>query len=466
MSALWRIVALWQPQAGWMAAGLAMSLAALAAALLLMAQAGLLVAGGGFAVVAATGFAAPVALRGIGIARIALRYGERMATHDAMFRALAAMRVWFFRGLAARAAGGLGFRRAGDVLSRLVNDIEALDIVYLRIVVPLAGAVLLLPLLGWWIGQHSPWLAVLVVALFALSAFALPLAAAAMSWRAGGRIADAFGQLRTACLDTLTGLREVRAFGAEGRMLAVIQGREAGLLAAQHALAGRAALAGAAAFLAAQAALLCVLAALLDSRDAVLVGAAFLVVAGFEAIAVLPRVAVAAGHAARAAGRVLEIADAPIAAPRGHAPMPTGRDIRFEGVHFAWSDTGGKVFDGLTLDIPHGSRVALLGPSGAGKSSLTALLLKIARPDNGRILLGGTDIATLDDAALRETCAWLSQATHLFSDTIRANLLLGAPPRCPPRCRCRRLAALDGAGGCAHRRCRARPAERAGYLGG
>ena len=424
MSPLLRIMALWRPQAGALLAGVGLSLAALAAMLLLMAQSGGMVAaaalGGSLVTV--------LALRTLGLLRIALRYAERMATHDALFRALAALRVWFFRGLAARAAGGLGFRQAGDVLSRLVNDIEALDILYIRIVVPLAGAVLLLPVLAWWIGLHSVWLAVVVSALFALAAFGLPLLAARMSWRAGGRIAGAFAGLRVACLDTLTGLREVRAFGAEGRMLATVQGREARLLAAQHDVAARAALAGAASFLAGQAALLAVLVALLLDGGAALAGIAFLVVAAFEAVAVLPRVGVAAGHAAQAAARVVEIADAKLPPAPAYTPMPTGSAIRFDAVHFAWAADRAPVFDGLTLDIPQGSRVALLGPSGAGKSTLAALLLKVASPGTGRVLLGGVDIATLDDAAVRARCAWLSQATHLFSDTIRANLLLGALP--------------------------------------
>ncbi len=88
-----------------------------------------------------------------------LRYAERLVTHAATFRALADLRVWFFRNLARGTAGGLGFRQAGDVLARLVGDIEALDGLYLRILVPLAGAVLLLPVLVVLIGMHSAWLA-------------------------------------------------------------------------------------------------------------------------------------------------------------------------------------------------------------------------------------------------------------------------------------------------------------------
>jgi ATP-binding cassette subfamily C protein CydC len=427
MSAVLRIVALWRPQAAWLAAGLLLSLAALAAALLLMAQAG------GTVAAAALGgsFAALVALRSLGLLRIALRYAERLVTHDALFRALAALRVWFFRGLAVRAAGGLGFRRAGDVLSRLVNDIEALDILYIRILVPLAGAALVLPVLAWWTALHAPWLAVVVVGLFLLACIVLPLLAARAAWREGGRIATAAAALRTACLDTVSGLREIRAFAAEGRMLATVQGREASLLAAQHAVAAKSALFGAAAFLAAQAALIAVLVALLLEPTAGLAAAAFLVVAAFEAIAALPRVGVAAGHAAHAAARVLELAEAPPPPATPHAAPPPGSALRIEAVHFAWSPDRPAVFDGLTLDIPQGSRIALLGPSGSGKSTLAALLLKVAAPAQGRILLGGTDIATLDDAEMRARIAWLSQSTHLFSDSIRGNLLLGAPPGAP-----------------------------------
>ena len=423
MKALLRVMALWRGQAPWLAGGIAVSLAALAAALVLLAQAGGLLA----AAALGTALAAPFALRAVGLARIVLRYGERMATHDALFRALAALRVRFFQGLASRAAGGLGYRGAGDMLSRLVGDVEALDILYIRILVPLAGVAAMLAGLGWWIGRDRPVLAAIVVALLALSALVLPLLAARASWHAGGRIALAFAALRTACLDTVTGLREVRAFGAEGRMLAIVQGREAGLLAAQHMLATRAALFGAAAFLAGQAALLAVLVAALSGADAALVAGAFLVVAAFEAAAILPRVAVAAGHAAHAAARVLELAEM-LPPPPATAAMPAGSALRFEAVRFAWSPDRAPVFDGLALDIPQGSRIALLGPSGAGKSTLAALLLRLAAPQSGRILLGGADIAALDEAALRGRIAWLAQSTHLFSDTIRANLMLGLPP--------------------------------------
>ena len=130
----------------------------------------------------------------------------------------------------------------------------------------------------------------------------------------GVALAGATGALRIATLDALTGLREVRAFGAEGRMLATVQAREATLLATQHELAGRTALANAGAMLCGQAAILAILIAA-GANPVAAVAAAFLVVAAFEAVGGLPRAGVLAGHAAAAAHRVLEAAEAPVPVP-------------------------------------------------------------------------------------------------------------------------------------------------------
>ena len=424
MRDLARIICLWRGRAGWLLLGAAVSLAALAAGVGLMAVAGAVLA----TAITAGALIAPSLLRGLGTARVVLRYLERLVSHAATFRALADLRVWFFRGLARSGAGGLGFRQAGDMLARLVGDIEALDGLYLRILLPLAGAVLLLPALGILIGAYSLKLALALVVLFVLAAFVLPWAAARLTLARGAALAEAAGAVRIVALDALSGLREVRAFGAEGRMLAEMQARETALLAAQHALAGRTALAGAGAFLCGQAAILAVLIAA-GSSPAAAVAAAFLVLAAFEAVAGLPRAGALAGHAAAAAHRVLEAAQAPAPVPDPAAPrpLPAGFALRFEGVHFRWGEDQPTVLDGLTLEVPQGARVALLGPSGAGKSSLVALALKVAAPQQGRILLGGTDIAELAAADLHARIAWLSQATHLFDDTIRANLRLARP---------------------------------------
>jgi ATP-binding cassette subfamily C protein CydC len=171
-----KIVSLWRGRAAWLAFGAALSLGGLAAGAALMGSSGRYLAIsllGGAALV-------PLVLQITGSARVVLRYLERVFTHEATFRALADLRVWLFRGLARSAAGGLGFRRAGDSLARLVNDVDALDGLYLRILVP------------------------------------LPVLAARGTASAGARLAGNLSALRVTVLDAITGLREVRVFGGRG----------------------------------------------------------------------------------------------------------------------------------------------------------------------------------------------------------------------------------------------------------
>lgn len=430
------VLSLWRGQAGPLVLGICVSLLALLSGLALLGLSGLRLAGATAGLLLAS---APL-LRALGVGRVLLRYAERLVTHGATFRALADLRVWFFRRLAASAAGGLGFRRTGDALSRLVGDVEALDGLYLRLLVPLCGAALTLPVLAVFLGRSNAGLAVAVCLLFAAAALLLPWLAARRSAASGDRLARAASALRVAALDLVGGLREIRAFHAGDRAMALVTAREQELVSAQRQLARHGAFASAGSFLCGQAAILVVLAASLgigfarvDAMQAVL--CLFLLLAAFEAVSGLVRAGVLAGHMAQSAKRVLEAGELPagMGAGRSTIPTPVPRDmpaditVRFETVRFRWQPDRAPVFDGLTLAIPQGSRVALLGPSGAGKSSLAALLLRIAVPEAGRVTVGGVDIAALDEHALRARIAWLGQDSHLFADTIRNNLLLGRP---------------------------------------
>lgn len=430
-TALLKVVEIWRPHAPRLAVGLALSLLAVLAGLALMSSAGLRFAGAVLGLVVVT----TLSLRLLGVGRVGLRYAERLVAHDAMFRALATLRVWFFRSLARGAAAGLGFRRAGDLLSRLVSDVEALDGLYLRLLLPLAGACLTFPVLIVMLARANVLLALLIGILFAASAFVMPLAAARLSREEGDGVSHAQAALRVGVLDLVGGMREIRAFGAGERMLRRVTQDNEILLARQAREAGRMARVGAMSQFCMQLALLLLLAAIAGVGFARLepvegVGLMFLTLTAFQSVATLTRAGALAGRMGTAARRVVTVAEervGPVVSVPLAPVMPRQFDIRFEKIDFAWAPDRPKVFEGFSLDIAAGTRVALLGSSGAGKSTLAALLLKAAYPQSGRILLGGIDIAALPDDWLRQRIAWLSQATHLFDDTIRNNLLLGTP---------------------------------------
>ena len=376
MTPLLRVLALWRPRVGILSAGLLLSLLALACGIAMLTLSGSITV----AMLAGTLVGAGLWLQVLGPARVMLRYAERLVTHGGTFRALADLRVWFFRGLASRTAGGLGFRQAGDVLQRLVGDVENLDGLYLRIILPLAGAALIVPTVALVAGQISAASFIAVSLLFATAAFILPAIAARAAAGVGKRLAQASAGLRIAALDTLTGLREVRAFGAEPRMIALVASREAELIAAQRSLATRTAWANTASLLCGQAAILTVLFAA-GSTPILSIIACFLLVAAYEPISALPRAGVAAGSAAASATRVLAIGAArPESDDAAPIRPPTDNGLRFAAVRFAWQAGQPPVFDGLTLDLPAGTRAAVLGPSGVGKSTLAALALKVAVP--------------------------------------------------------------------------------------
>lgn len=424
MSPITRVTSLWVRHPGWLLLSVLLSLGALAAGVILMGLSGHYLAvamAGGVLIV-------PALLQWTGTARVVLRYGERVVGHEAIFRALADLRVWMFRGLARSAAGGLGLRRTGDALARLVNDIDMLDGLFLRIFVPLLGALLLLPMLVWTLHREHG-LALLVLFPFCFVAFVLPWRAARAAEENAGKAGLAIAGLRTAALDALHGLREVKIFAAEGRMLAEVQAREAQLLSAQREMAAEAAKLNAIAFIAAQAGILLAIILGFFGLPIAAVAAVLVLTAAFEAVLGLPRAGLLYGQAKKAAARVVQAAEAgpPVPDPAKPAPMPSRNAIAFEHVSFRYAPNRPFVFENLSLQLPEGSRTAILGPSGAGKSTIASLILKLVQPVSGQIRFGGTDILQLPAEALRHRIAYLGQTTHLFADSIRNNMLLGDP---------------------------------------
>jgi ATP-binding cassette subfamily C protein CydC len=425
---LLRVLAIWRGRSLWLFFGV---LSAVLAALLSIALLGL--AGGGMAagMAGAGGAALLVWLRPVAVLRPLARYAERLVAHGATFRAIADTRVWFFRRLAERLPAGVGFRRTGDLLGRLVSDIDALDRVYLGVLVPAAAALASAVAIALLLGAVSPMLAALAAAPLGLALLLPPLLAPAAA-EAGHRVAAAQGSLRTAVVDPLTGLEDTLAANAEPAAAARVAAEGAALSGAQEALAWRGAWGGAAGGLLVQAGMLGALGFGLMAGPGGVGGAVlglFLVVGAAEAFGMMPRAGAALAAAGASARRLFEAADQPppVRDPATPAALPEGHAISVEGVHFTWSHDRPPVFDELSLEVPEGARLALLGPSGAGKSTLSALLLKFAAPHAGRITLGGVDIATLTGEQLRGRIACLTQDARLFDDSIEANLRLAAP---------------------------------------
>ncbi len=424
-----RVLRLWAPRrrALWLGLVVAMVSALSGVALLALAGKGVAAGAGGVGLV---GVAALIWLRPLVLLRPLLRWWERMSTHAAAFRALADTRVWFFGRLAERMPAGIGLRGSGDLLGRIISDVEALDRLYLGGIVPAAAALAVVVAVAILLGAEPLLMA--VVALPLTLALVLPLMLAPAAARAAARAAEERGRLRAAAVDPLAGLEDTLAANAEARALARLQAADASLMTAQRDLSRQSATAGTLGSFLTQIAVLAALGWGLFAGApgaALAVLALFLAIAAAEALGLIPRAGAMLAAAAASARRLFEAADTapPVAEPAQPKPLPDGNDLVLSGVTFGWRPDAPPVLEGLDFTLRAGERVAILGPSGAGKSSLAALLLKFAAPQAGSIRLGGTDIQEIASADLRGRIICLSQQARLFDVSIAENLRLAAP---------------------------------------
>lgn len=414
--------------AGWMVAGLVAALVVVGAGIALLGLAGGMVVGAGVA-------AAVVLLRVLAVGRAVARYLERLLTHEATFRVLADLRLWFFARVAPLAPGRLGGLRASDLLSRLVGDIDALDGLYLRLITPVVVAVVVAFVLAIVLGGVNAAMAVIVLALFGLAGVGVPAVAERAGRDAGAEQVATVAQLRTATVDYVQGITDLLANQAAGRQAAQIQdaGRRRDVL--NHHQAVVAAWSAAATQFNTHLALIAVIlvgAWAVEAGRAGLGGVVlglFVTLAAFEVVAPLPGAWQALGRIKAAARRLIEVArtepavtDAP---PNRRAAMPISTALCFTGVAFRYPGSERTALQGIDLTITEGERVAVTGPSGAGKSTLLSLVARFHDPDAGRVTLGGVDVRDLAQAELLTRIGMLSQATAIFAGTLRQNLLLG-----------------------------------------
>jgi thiol reductant ABC exporter CydC subunit len=381
--------------------------------------------------------AAVVAVRGLSVGRGVFRYAERLASHDAAFGVLAGMRVRVYRRLERLAPAGLQAFHSGDLLARLVSDVDTTQELFVRgIGPPLAAAVVgagVVAAVGLLLA--GPAAATLAAGMVA-GAVLVPWLARARASRAGRRAAGARGAFSAGFADLMAGSADLHAFGACDDALAGVAAADSELTAlARRSAAGE----GLGAGLGSAVAGLTVWAVLLLGVAAVAAGVAGRVplaaavlaaLAAFEAVAVLPAAAISLDQAAAAARRVTAVlgAPVPVADPPRPLPPPAGPlRVRLRAARVRYQPTGPFALDGIDLDLWAGRRVALVGPSGAGKSTVAGLLLRFCELSGGTATLCGADLASYRADDVRAVIGGCPQDPHIFDATIRENIALARP---------------------------------------
>lgn len=376
---------------------------------------------------------AVTATRAFGIGRAVFRYAERLVSHDAVLRMLADTRVAVFRRLERLAPSGLRRVRRGDLLSRLVADVDALQDYWLRWLLPAGAAVVVsaasVGFTAWLLPEAG---AVLAAGLLA-AGVGVPLITGAVARRAEQRLAPARGMLATRVADLLTGTAELTVAGALPARTA--QAREADR--ALTRIASRAATATALGDgLTALVSGLTVTAAALAGAQAVaagrLDGVAMAVVvltplAAFEAVLGLPLAVQYRQRVRRSAERVYEVLDAPepVTEPERPREAPASPfPVVLRGLTARYAGQERDALAGLDLTLDEGRRIAVVGPSGSGKTTLAQVLLRFLDAEAGSYVLAGVDAYALHSDDVRGLVGLCAQDAHLFDSSLRENLLL------------------------------------------
>lgn len=373
-----------------------------------------------------------VSVRGLAISRGVLRYTERLAGHDAVLRYITDVRTRIFAGLVGRRADVS--HRSGDALSRLVSDVEDVQNLLLRVVVPAAGAVLVgITAVGCAV-LVSPAAALVLAAGLLLAGVVLPLIAMRLTRHTADRVAPLRAALAVDSIDLTHGAADLAAFGATDAALNAADGRAQALARVERRLAAAGfAVDGAGVLLAGGTAAAVVVTALDAGVSGVWIGV--LGVATLSAVELALVLVGAARHWVQVRGGVTRVAeliadvpapeagDPPVSAPAGPAPAP--RDYAVEEVSVRYRADAAPALDRVSLDLAAGRRVAVVGPSGAGKSTLLAVLTGAVHPDSGRVTADGADLDRLPAQERARLVTGLLAEAHVFHATVRENLLLG-----------------------------------------
>ncbi len=428
---------------------------------------------------------AVTATRAFGIGRAAFRYAERLVSHDAVLRVLADLRVAVYRRLERLAPAGLGRTRRGDLLSRLVADVDTVQDYFLRWLLPVGSALTVSVASVGFLTWVLPGAGAVLAAGLLVAGVGVPLVSGALARRAERRLAPARGALSAQVVDLLAGTAELTVAGALPRRLDALRRADGALTRiARRAAAATGAGAGLSALvcgLTVAAAAWLGVSAVADGRiHGVWLAVVVLTpLAAFEAVAGLPLAVQHRQRVRRAAERVYEVMDEPlpvrepgqarVVEPRcgrgrreesrggrawggeahggqawgeesrggqgrcgeadgeetwGEEPPDTPYPLVLRGITARHPGQAAPALDGFGLELRPGHRVVVVGPSGAGKTTLAQVLLRFLDAEGGTYTLAGRNAAALDGDAVRRLVGLCAQDAHVFDSSLRENLRL------------------------------------------
>jgi len=379
-----------------------------------------------------------VGVRFFGIARGLFRYLERLVSHNVTFRLLARLRVWFYEKLEPLAPARLMEYKSGDLLARVIGDVETLENFYVRVISPSLTAVATGLIVALFFAAFYMPIAFTLIGFFVLLGLVLPLLAQLFSRAPGGRLINQRAELQSQLVDGIQGIADLLAFGrgtARAGQIAEIGTRYG---QTQNQMARINGVYSALGTLFTNLGLWLVLALTIPqvtsgSIQGVMLGTfALMTFASFEAVNPLPLAAQMWNASREAARRLFEVVDAEPAVKEDTRYSISDirvanieySNIAFSHVSFAYPSQATLTLRDLNFRIPEGKSIAIVGSSGAGKSTIANLLLRFWDYEVGEITLGSISLKALDPQEVRKKIALVAQNSYFFNTSIRENLRL------------------------------------------
>ena len=432
MSDMRRLLRLVLPHWQWLAAGALFGVIAIGSNVALMGLSAYLISKAAIASGVAELALAVTGVRVLAISRAGFRYLERYTTHRTMFRILVTVRVWFYRAVVPLAPARLIHRRSGDLLTRSVNDVDALEDFYIKVLVPPVVAAVVVAGVSIIYGIFDPALGLVLAFFLLLTGVVLPLTARWLSTAPASTSATIRGDVGAMLIDEVQGVADLVALDAaaahrtrllsRARELDAARGRMGAIEGVSIALSGLfASLAGLAILI------LAIPMVTTGELEGVFLAALPLAaIAAFEAVQPLSRSLQLYESTKVSARRLFELIDEdpPVIDPDPPADPTSEHDVDVRGLSFRFGEREPWVLRDFALRLGAGERVALVGPSGCGKATLVSLLLRFWDYAEGEVRIGGRELHELAQDDARSLLSVVPQDVHLFNATIEDNLMV------------------------------------------
>ncbi|MFP3013543.1 MAG: heme ABC transporter ATP-binding protein/permease CydC [Arsenophonus sp. NC-QC1-MAG3] len=373
-----------------------------------------------------------VGIQGFAIIRTTSRYAERLINHDVTFRILAHLRIFIFQKLFPLSPSGIAHYCHGDILNRLLADVKNLDHLYLRVISPIFSALIITILLTLALITLDSFLALILGIIMLSLLVILPFFFYQAGKSIGYDLTIFRSQYRACLINIIQAQEELTIFGALPRFRKILTDLESKWIKRQHQQSNLIALSQS--IIIFVSGLIVTLLMWMTTNGvgeqhkpgALIAMLVFCTLAAFEVFGPIAVAFQYLGQVITSANRLMELINQKPAVifPDSDIMISNQVDIKLQKVYFSYPQQQQPILQNISFTLNAGKHVGLLGKTGCGKSTLLQLLTRAWDVSSGQILINDNPINYYNEKTLRKLMAVVPQRTHIFSDTLRNNLLI------------------------------------------